>query len=105
MDAAKTAQAIHDALSAASILGMNWLQTADNTLGYTGTPFEGPVTVRLVPASEITEPYGHRMGRDQRRHVTRNDYVYEITFLGEVHDTPVSYETVAAATPWLEAAA
>ena len=69
VDAAATATAIHDALSAASIVGINWPQTADNpSCGYTGTPFEGPVSVRLVPASEIAQRYRHCMGRDQRRH-------------------------------------
>ena len=101
VDAAKTAQAIHDALSAASILGINWPQTADNTLGYTGTPFEGPVSVRLVPASEITDRTGTAWDVTNGG-ITPTNYVYEITFLGEVHDSPVTMTTVAGSNTMKE---
>ena len=88
IDPVKTMQAIHDALSAATIVGKNWPQTGYGTGGYTGSVFEGPISVTEIDGNlsrlkgTAWDPLTQGMPDGQ--------YIYEIVFLGEVHDSAVT---------------
>ncbi len=90
-----TMKAIHNALSALPNVGTNWVQNGGN---YDNGPFGGPIAIRLVPASELAmrastateeNPWDPALWG-----INTDHYVYEITFQGELHDSPVSLELV-----------
>ena len=84
-----TTRAIADALEAAERTGINWPES--NVYGY-----EGPIDVRLLSPDEIitrqlavlddgfTRPWDLSWFG-----VNSNDWVWEVTFQGEVHDIPM----------------
>ena len=65
-------------------LGINW-PTDKNSGGR--ADYNGPVTVRLMSDQEVTDRQGTYwdLGSD----VTTAQYVYEISFMGEVHNTEI----------------
>ena len=91
-----TIKVIHDALTTAGLLGIDWPETAN----FNG-PFDGPVSVRLlsVPlqdpntgAYSATGELADRLGTawdPTTAGIDTSMIVYEITFMGEVHDTYV----------------
>ena len=84
VNTAATAEAIRSALAGLQTTGINWPRPW----------FEGPVDVRVVSGDELAYRYDthwdlvpsgvHLEGVDGN---TYTDYVFEITFQGEVHDT------------------
>ena len=91
VDPVATTQVIHDALSALSIVGINWPQA-----GF-GQAFEGPIEVRWMSAGELAQLVGTAW--DPATHgINTNFYVYEITFMGELHDTQIGLSYVAASS-------
>ena len=95
INAAKTATAIETALKGAGALGKNWPDGANSQ-------YQGPVSVRLVPVTELAQRAGTAL--DPTNYWAWSDGtappgvgpngvgydVYEITFMGESHDFPVS---------------
>ena len=87
VDPTGTLKAIQSAIqSAIQEVGINW-PTAQNSNNLGGYP--GPINVRLISDQEITEregthwdltPYG----------IDTTQYVYEILFIGEVHNTEMN---------------
>ncbi len=76
----QTRDAIETALRNAQRTGVNWPYNF----------FEGPVTVRLISSAEKTYRDGTPYDLDNVGlfpTIAPNDYLYEITFQGEVHDT------------------
>jgi hypothetical protein len=88
-----TALNIQNALETSKLVGLNWKWTSN----YPGpSPFStGPVECRYIPQNEVgyrvptywdvTVPLGGQP----------NDYYFEVTFQGEVHDTPMFIPIVA----------
>jgi len=78
LNAGDTAGAIEAALEAAAVTGVYWPEAQF---------FDGPISVRLVPAFEIIL----RQGTDwELPGVLDTDYVFEVVFQGETHDRPMS---------------
>ncbi|MCE5303777.1 MAG: hypothetical protein LLF97_11820 [Planctomycetaceae bacterium] len=100
LDATKMIAAIEDALRSSAvlkILGINWDETLDEN---DGTRHEGTVSVRLISDAEIAAKantdwdFSSRGVGDLTTPSTGApyyaSYIYEITFLGESHDTYIS---------------
>ena len=84
-----------------SELGINWPTVANGGYGWAN----GPVTVRLLSDQEISDRHGHLLGLDSHGSTgtdnqTSSQYVYEITFQGEVHETPISLRAQPNNAPW-----
>ncbi|MDZ7616183.1 MAG: hypothetical protein U1E05_04215, partial [Patescibacteria group bacterium] len=87
MNMVDTAEAIRSALAGLQRTGVNWPYD----------DFEGPIDVRIVSAAEIQSRLGTRwdltpggVNLAGTGGSTYTDYVFEITFQGEVHDTPMA---------------
>ena len=89
LDPYNTLKVIHDAIqSATSVLGLNWPQPSDASM------YEGPVSVRLVSpgGGSVSQEMINRVGSDwdpANAGLDDTMTVYEIDFLGEVHDSSV----------------
>jgi len=77
-----TAEAINDALEAATLTGINWPE---------GIPvYEGPIDVRVLSTEFWNAELLARQGTDwELPFVLDTDYIFEVTFQGELHDTPL----------------
>ncbi|MEN6407451.1 MAG: leishmanolysin-related zinc metalloendopeptidase [Thermoguttaceae bacterium] len=83
IDPDKTIKIIHDTLSALPTMGVNWPQKDFTHL------FEGSLQVRLLSTAELTTRTGTNWDSTAYG-IDGSSYVYEITFLGELHDSRVS---------------
>ena len=89
-----TVQVIFNALQSLSIVGKDWPSVPVFPFGETPDDIQGAtVQVRLVPASELTARAGTAWDPTTAGIFT-NFYVYEITFLGELHDTQIGLKYV-----------
>lgn len=82
VDEVATAEAIDDALEAATRTGINW----------ESPPFGGPINVRIIDDLEIAARQGAVLDDGTAPWdlgVTPGNHVFEVTFQGEVHDWPM----------------
>ncbi len=97
IDAEQTRGTILAALQACvQELGINW-PTEANGGGQNG--WLGPVTVRLLSDQEIIDREGTYWDLDPYG-VSTSQYVYEVTFLGEVHNTTITLGPPPGSTDW-----
>ena len=87
VDAAATAKVIHDQLASCPILGVNWPMGTPvlvNLPSPYGPTYTAASDVRAGGPWDVTTP--DELGNK----INPNYYVFEITFRGEVHDTPIT---------------